>query len=226
MNGVIHAVLGTPHSQRRSTLVQASNQSDAKASSSFLLPIEMDCMDLPGTHWEWINEEIKIQNLNEEGIDEWFLFFSNKIGIADQVESLKELIDQKEGLEIGRVLTFLNADYLNDTTKELQDWIDACAHFSDAFCISNRTNQNSRGLSSVLERYKNMRYPLETFILAKSKDPPIDQILCPVARRITHIFDPIDMLDPEESPAEDPFLKRQANGKRVKPLFIPEWKII
>ena len=226
MKGLLHAVLGTPHSKRRSTLVHAINDSDAKASSSFLLPIEMDCMDLPGTHWEWKNQEIKIQNLNEEGIDEWFLFFSNKIDIADQFESLKELIDQKEGLEIGRVLTFLNADYLNDTTKELQDWIDACAHFSDAFCFSNRTNQNSRGLSSVLERYKNMRYPLETFILAKSKDPPIDQILCPVARRITHIFDPIDMLDPEETYAEDPFLKRQANGKRVKTLFIPEWKII
>ena len=226
MKGVLHAVLGTPNSKRRSTLVQAINESDAKTNSIFLLPIEMDCMDSPGTHWEWINEEIKIQNLNEEGIDEWFLFFSNKIDIADQFESLKELIDQKEGLEIGRVITFLNADYLNDITKQLQDWIDACAHFSDVFCFSNRTNQNSRGLSSVLERYKNMRYPLETFILAKSKDPPINQILCPVARRITHIFDPIDMLDPEESPAEDPFLERQANGKRVKPIFTPEWKII
>ena len=226
MKGLLHAVLGTPHSKRRSTLVHAINDSDAKASSSFLLPIEMDCMDLPGTHWEWKNQEIKIQNINEEGIDEWFLFFSNKIDIADQFESLKELIDQKEGLEIGRVITFLNADYLNDITKQLQDWIDACAHFSDVFCFSNRTNQNSRGLSSVLERYKNMRYPLETFILAKSKDPPINQILCPVARRITHIFDPIDMLDPEESPAEDPFLERQANGKRVKPIFTPEWKII
>ena len=226
MKGVLHTILGTPHSRRRSTLIQAINYSDAKTNSHFLLPIEMDCMDSPGTHWEWINQEIKIQNINEEDIDEWFLFFSNQIDIADQFESLKELIDQKEGLEIGRVLTFLNADYLNDITKQLQDWIDACAHFSDAFCFSNRTNQNSRGLSSVLERYKNMRYPLETFILAKSKDPPIDQILCPVARRITHIFDPIDMLDPEESYAEDPFLKKQANGKRIKPIFIPEWKII
>ena len=98
--------------------------------------------------------------------------------------------------------------------------------FQMLFAFQNRTNQNSQSLSSILDRYKTMRYPMETFILPKSKDPPIDQILCPVARRITHIFDPIDMLDPEESPAEDPFLKRQANGKRVKPLFIPEWIMI
>ena len=52
-----------------------------------------------------------------------------------------------------------------------------------------------------------MRYPMETFILPKSKDPPIDKYYSPYARRITHIFDPIDMLDPEESPAKDPFLK-------------------
>jgi len=226
MKGVLHVIVGTPDSNRRSTLAHAINPTDKNPSSHFLFPHELESTELPFSHWEWIDHGFKIKNLEEENINEWFLFLSNRIELADQFESLQEFVDQEEELEIGRIITFINSEYLNDAKDQLLDWIDGCAHFSDAFCFSNRTNQNSQSLSSILDRYKTMRYPMETFILPKSKDPPIDQILCPVARRITHIFDPIDMLDPEESPAEDPFLKRQANGKRFKPLFIPEWKMI
>jgi len=225
MKGVLHVIVGTPDSNRRSTLAHAINPTDKNPSSHFLFPHELESTELPFSHWEWIDHGFKIKNLEEENINEWFLFLSNQIDLADQFESLQEFLDQEEELEIGRIITFINSEYLNDAKDQLLDWIDGCAHFSDAFCFSNRTNQNSQSLSSILDRY-NMRYPMETFILPKSKGPPIDQILCPVSRRITHIFDPIDMLDPEESPAEDPFLKRQANGKRFKPLFIPEWKMI
>jgi hypothetical protein len=223
MKGVMHVIIGTPNSTRRSTLAQAIDYTEGKTSSNFLLPIELDCIDLPGIHWEWIDHEFKIKNLNEDIIDEWFLFLSNEIDLADQFESLKKFIDQKEELEIGRILTFINADYLNDKKIQLQNWLDTCAHFSDAFCFSNRTNKNARGISSILERYKNMRYPMEMFILAKSKTPPIDRILCPVPRRITHIFDPIDLLEPEDSIDNDLFLRKHPNGKRIKITDLPTW---
>ena len=226
MKGVLHAVIGTPDSNRRATLSHASKHENDKTNCNFLLPTELECSNSNSTHWEWIDKQLKIKSLIRDDINEWFLFFSNEIDVADQFESLKDLIDQKEELEIGRILTFFNTDYLIDITKDLQNWIDACAHFSDAFCFTNRTNQNSQGLSSIIERYKSMRYPLETFILAKTKDPPIDRILCPIARRISHIFDPVDILEPEDSSSEDPFLKRLPNGKRINPLPIPEWKNI
>ncbi|MBT5715741.1 MAG: hypothetical protein HOI70_02385 [Opitutae bacterium] len=223
MKGVLHIVIGTPNSNRRSTLAHAINYVEDEPSSFFLLPHKLDFFDLPGTHWMWTDNKFVIKNLETDKIDEWFLFFSNEIDLADQFETLKEFIDQQEKLEIGRILTFINADYLNEIDPLLQDWIDGCAHFSDAFCFSNRTNQNAQALSSLLDRYKTMRYPMETFILAKSKAPPIDNILCPVSRRISHIFDPNDLLDPNETPDNDPFLVRQPNGKRIKNLLLPSW---
>ncbi|MDA8775101.1 hypothetical protein N9N13_05170 [Opitutales bacterium] len=223
MKGIMHVIIGTPNSTRRSTLEQAIENTQGKVISNFLLPVELDFINLPGTHWEWIDHEFRIKESSKDNIDEWFLFLSNKIDIADQFESLKKLIDQKEELEIGRIVTFINADYLNNEKIQFQDWLDTCAHFSDAFCFSNRTNKNAHGLSSLVERYKNMRYPMETFILAKSKTPPIDRILCPVPRRITHIFDPVDILESEDSLDNDPFLKKHPNGKRIKIANLPNW---
>ena len=40
---------------------------------------------------------------------------------------------------------------------------------------------------------------------------------------MTHIFDPMDVLDTEETPENDPFLVRQPNGNRIKPIVIPSW---
>lgn len=223
MKGILHVIVGTPDSSRRSTLAHAVNPTDKNPSSHFLFPHELESTELPVSNWEWIDHEIEIKNLEEENINEWFLFFSNQIDLADQFESVQKFLDQEEELEIGRIITFINSEYLNDSKDQLLDWIDGCAHFSDVFCFSKRTNKNSQSISSIIDRYKTMRYPMETFILPKSKDPPIDKILSPVSRRMTHIFDPLDVLDTEETPENDPFLVRQPNGNRMKPIVIPSW---
>lgn len=223
MKGVLHVIVGTPYSNRRSTLAHAVDPTQKKPSSHFLFPHELESTELLISHWDWIDPGFEIKNLEENNIVEWFLFLSNQIDLADQFESLREFLDQEEELEIGRIITFINAEYLNEAKDQLLEWIDGCAHFSDVFCFSNRTNQNSQSLSSILDRYKTMRYPMETFILPKSKDPPIDKILSPVSRRMTHIFDPLDLLDIEETLENDPFLVRQPNGNRMKPILIPSW---
>ena len=168
-----------------------------------------------------------MQQNSTQASDFWQAWWSHPYHLilhrCEIFESLTDFIDQQENIEIGRILTFINSDYLIKIDPLLQDWIDGCAHFSDAFCFSNRTNQNAQALSSIIDRYKTMRYPMETFILAKSKAPPIDNILCPVSRRISHIFDPKDLLDLNETPDNDPFLVRQPNGKRIKNLLAPSW---
>jgi len=113
MKGVLHVIVGTPDSNRRSTLAHAINPTDKKPSSHFLFPHELESTEFPVSHWEWIDHGFEIKNLEEENINEWFLFFSNQIDLADQFESLQEFVDQEEELEIGRIITFINAEYLN-----------------------------------------------------------------------------------------------------------------
>ncbi|MEC7393615.1 MAG: hypothetical protein VX839_01900, partial [Verrucomicrobiota bacterium] len=62
-----------------------------------------------------------------------------------------------------------------------------------------------------------MRYPLETYVL-NNKALPISSLLNPVARRISHVFDPLDLLDKNESIESDPYLERHANGERVRKI--------
>ena len=61
-----------------------------------------------------------------------------------------------------------------------------------------------------------MRYPLETYVISHSKKGKINSILNPTAKRITHIFDAPEMLDDQDTPLQDPYLKILANGKREK----------
>ena len=67
-----------------------------------------------------------------------FYFYLTKLILADQFEGLLELVNENEELNIGRIITFINSELLKTERKDLADWIDACAHFSDAMCFSNR----------------------------------------------------------------------------------------
>ena len=78
MKGVLHVIVGTPDSNRRSTLAHASTQQ-----IKILVPIsfsahELESTELPLSNWEWIDHGFKIKNLEEENINEWFLFLSNR----------------------------------------------------------------------------------------------------------------------------------------------------
>ena len=74
MKGILHVIVGTPDSNRRSTLAHAVNPTEKKPSSHFLFPHELESTELPVSHWEWIDHGFEIKNLEEENINEWFLF--------------------------------------------------------------------------------------------------------------------------------------------------------
>ena len=80
-------------------------------------------------------------------------------------------------------------------------------------------NDNAGKISEIMERYKNMCYPMESIILGLKKTPPIDHILAPIPLRISHIFDQADMLEVEDLPENDPYLIVKTNNERVKPTL-------
>ena len=159
-------------------------------------------------------------NENEENTN-LFLFFSPYINLTDQFEYLLDLIEKTTKLQIGRIISFLDANILPEISSHIQSWLDAAAHFSDVLCFSNRNNQNGKAVKMIIDRYENMRYPMETYLISQNKKGKILSIINPTARRISHIFDPPDLLDSDESPLDDPYFKRLANGKREKLVPVP-----
>jgi hypothetical protein len=159
-------------------------------------------------------------NENEENTN-LFLFFSPYMNLTDQFEYLVDQIDKNAKVQIGRIISFLDANILPEISPQFQLWLDAVAHFSDVLCISNRNNQNGKAVKMIIDRYENMRYPMETYLISQNKKGKLLNILNPTARRISHIFDSPDLLDSEETPQNDPFLKKLANGKREKGIPIP-----
>ena len=216
MKGSLFVVLGTYGSNRRGILKHSIIESDSNSKTCFVLPHELETMDLPSTQWNWVNQNFQFKKTEE--ISEWFLFLSNQFNLADQMEAVLALLDHEIDLDLTRVLTFINSSAINSQDAEFKNWLDACAHFSDIMCFTNRQNENANQIAEMMDRYKNMRYPMETIILGSKKNPPIDHLLAPVPLRISHIFDQSDILEPDDLPDNDPYLARLPNNQRSKTI--------
>lgn len=170
----------------------------------------------------WDDRDIACFTLDEGSLinsnSESFLFFSSFLEISAQFEHLILELENQPSYKIGRVVSFIDAEKLYKISAMLQSWLDAVAHFSDVFCITNRSNKNGKAVGSLLKRYEDMRYPLESYIISNSKSAKISNILNPTARRISHIFDSPELLENDETPLSDPYLKKLPNGNRAKPI--------
>ena len=221
MKGTLHLILGTPDSGRRSILSHANTPESPQAGSHFLLPEELKDHTLPHTCWRWEEEEFRFSGSEPASPAEFFLFFSNNLDLADQFEASLSLLSSETELELGRIIVFLNSRLLVQPDSSITEWIDGAVHFADALCFTHRENDNASDIAKCKERFDSMRYPLETYVLGKKKAPPLERILSPSARRISHAFDPQDLLEPEDSPQNDTYLARQPNGKRQRPIPRP-----
>jgi hypothetical protein len=219
MKGILHLILGTPNSESQSILSQAN--APENQSSLFLLPKGQKAEDYPYSEWEWIQDQFTFTDFSETSADEFFLFFSNEINLADQFEATLHILEKENELGFGRVILFINSVLLANANDQVMGWIDSAGHFADAICFTHRENQNAAAISKCKERFENMRYPLETYVVGSKKPPPIFQIFDSTPRRISHIFDPPDLLDPEDSPQNDPYLARHPNGRRQKLIPSP-----
>ena len=158
-----------------------------------------------------------------QDFEESFLLLSNQSCMATQLEEVVTFLTQQPEIEIGRIISFVHCPLLENQLDNFFNWLDGVAHFSDCFCFVDRSNQNGSFLKVVENRYKTLRYPLETFQLGK-KSNSWAQILNPSPRRVSHIFDTPDLLEEEDTVENDPFLKRMFNGIRERsiPLLFSE----
>ena len=219
MKGTLHLIIGTPNSERRSILSQASRPKNP--SSLFLLPKELRLDDCPCTEWKWSQGQFEFTDCHEDPVNEFFLFFSNEYNLAEQFEATLELLEKERELVVGRVILFINSDLLVSANDQVFAWIDGAGHFADAICFTHRKNDNAAAISKCKERFETMRYPLESYVIGSKKPPSLVRILAPIHRRISHIFDPPDLLDPEDSPQNDPYLARLPNGRRERSIPSP-----
>jgi hypothetical protein len=169
------------------------------------------------------NNHFQFSDQNPQDCEESFIILSNQSCLATQLEAVVAFLSQQPEIEIGRIISFIHCPVLENQPDGFFYWLDGVAHFSDCFCFVDRSNQNGSFLKEVEDRYKTLRYPLETFQLGK-KSNRWAQILNPSPRRVSHIFDTPDLLDDEDTVENDPFLKKLPNGTRERsiPLLFSE----
>ena len=220
MKGDLYIFIATPKSNYQEIFKSILVNSQDPKKSCFLIPGDEKFYGLSYSNWELIDSEFSFQSKEFPDFQEYFLLFSNKLNLADQIEATLDLFRRNKGLELIRIITLLDSNLLVQTINGLKEWIDSCAHFSDALCFTNRNNENSSAIKELTERYKSMCYPMETFILSSKKDTQINQILKPVSLRVTHIFDNPELLEPEDTPENDYYLECLSNGirKNVIPI--------
>lgn len=221
MSTLLYPVIESPGSSALGYLAQATNNF-----------AESSCLILPAGHadldsfeniykWEWAEDNsFLLPSLDPGKVEECFLFFAPDRCIATQMEGLLDLLHDHTIFELARIISFICADFLHQNLSSCSAWLDGVAHFSDVFCFNGRNNNNSSSIKSVIDRYQTLRYPLEFYQLAK-KSNPWSRILAPSARRVTHIFESTELLDEEDTPENDPFLRRLPNGNRERPIPIP-----
>ena len=218
MKGLLYLVIGTPNSDGISILSKHAEQDKEAKKAQILLPSQNPDEICSHSNWKWVEENFFFESSADKETEEWFLFLSNQFNLADQFEASLELLNTHSSLELARVISFVNCDDLDH--KDIVEWMDGVAHFSDILCFSNRTNANGKKLNELIERYKSMHYPLESIILSKRKSIPLNQILSSIPRRITHIFEPTELLEDNDSPDQDCYLKKLPNGNRCRTIPI------
>ena len=221
MSTLLYPIIESPGARATDYLNQATNNF-SEGSIALLPNNHPQTRDLPSTiSWKWSeNNSFSIPSIDFNNVDECFLFFATERCLATQMEGLLLLLQDSDSLELGRVISLISGDFLKNYADEYSVWLDGLAHFSDVFCFTQRSNDNSSSLKKLIDRYQTLRYPLECYTLSQ-KSNPWSRILSTSARRVTHIFDSPDLLEEEDTPENDPFLKRLTNGNRERPMIPP-----
>ena len=214
---ILHLVLETPGCDSLDVLRKGTE--DDSPPPLFLLPPEIGHPQEGDLSWGFDTEEGSFDLClgDPSKFEEAFFFLSHKIDLADQIEATMQFLEQNETLQMGRFLLFLKAPLLLNPPTHFLDWLDAAAHFTDSMLFTGRNNENSSAIKAIQDRYLDMRFPMQSFILGK-KNAPWSRILDPTPRRLSHVFDSPDLLETDELPANDRYLERLSTGERVRKI--------
>ncbi len=173
-----------------------------------------------------------------------FILLDGRVNPVDQLEALKPWL-AAHSLPVARLITVVHCA-LAEKNPALQTWFDACIHFSDVVLLNRREGVANKWMSEFRRRYEDQYMPcvFEVVKAGRVKNPVA--ILDPLARRFSQFFDPtewddIDLegveigesddedgenvrpldksnLDPDDQPPVEPWLERDAAGRRKQPL--------
>lgn len=158
-----------------------------------------------------------------------FYLTYGRADLADQIEAF-QLWRQAHALPVARVLGVVHARLLHEF-PELGPWFDAMGHFADCLLINHREGLPNRWYNDFVKPYKDHCFPCLIEAVQKDRVRNPYAVLEPTALRLTQLFedgDPIDDIEldedhlPEEpfdiAPKPDPYLERDAQGHRLRPL--------
>jgi hypothetical protein len=214
MKTTIHLVMETPGAHAYQILSEATQEDEPKP--IFIFPENQQENLLS---WKF-SEDHKVLEIPFHKVNlpnEVFIFFSHSFSLADQIVAILGTLQNNDSLSIGRFIFFIYSPILLAPPKSFTDWLDGTTHFTDVILFTDRSNDNSASVKELQDRYKSMCYPLESFILSK-KNNPWSRILDPSPRRISHVFDDPQLLDPEDFPENDRYLARLASGERERQI--------
>lgn len=173
-----------------------------------------------------------------------FIMLDGRIDPVDQLEALKPWL-AAHSLPVARLITVVHCR-LAEQHPALKAWFDACIHFSDIVLLNRREGVANKWLSEFRRRYDDQYLPclFELVKAGRVKNPVA--ILDPMARRLSQYFDPSEwdgldlegveigesddedgenmrpldktQIDPDDQPPVDPWLERDAAGRRKQPL--------
>ena len=112
MKGDLYVIIETPDSRSEVTLSHAVSKEESICSTYFLFPEQTDFVDLPRTHWQWEDKQFNFEVSESKEINEWFLFLSNTVDLADQIEAIISLLEENKSLSLSRIITFIDSNVL------------------------------------------------------------------------------------------------------------------
>ena len=171
--------------------------------------------------WKLSDDENGIEIFaNNSESSEIFLFLSHNFCFAQQIEAILSLLKNSDDITMGRLILFIHSPLLLDPHDNFLEWLDGISHFTDVMLFIDRSNHLAGQIKKIQERYRNMHFPMESYILGK-KNNPWSKILDFTPRRISHIFDEPELLENDDLPENDRYLMQLPNGerKRVIPLI-------
>jgi hypothetical protein len=216
---LLYLVLGAPDSGRRAIVQDLIEGGLTEEESALTLTNEKSPDGEGFTSWHWENGSFHIpEKTDDTQPSHRFLIFSPYLDLADQIEASLDLLDSDEGLTLARILFVVHCGLLEEISPQLQEWHDACAHFSDITLLNRQEGINLKLIEEFKARYESMRLPFLIENVRKDRIANPAKTLDPTPRRISQVFDSEEDLD---SDLPDAYLERLPTGERAKRIPLP-----
>ena len=187
------------------------------------------------SRWEWREDAIFAGVVPDSR--QVIFVTDGRLNPVEQIEAFTRWMSEQAG-ELARVLCVVDCR-LAANNPPLFAWFEACIHFSDVVLLNRREGVDNKWLSDFSGHFKKQFFPclFESLKDGRVRNPAL--VLEPEARRVSHVFDPeqewiftnadgevIDEQEESEDGEEeieatqevDPYLARDAAGRRVKRL--------